>query len=354
MGYHKYRQSNIELLRIMAMILVLAVHVNYLPLGHPTQADFLASPAATTTRVTFEAISVICVNLFVMISGWFSIKPSIKGFVSFMYQFLFIGVGIYAVAKLAGYPEYGGELKYSTIFLEKGYWFVGSYIGLYILAPVINRFVETVSERQLRLLLIAFFAFEAIFGCVGNIRDIVRGYSTFSFIGLYMLARYCRLYLTEISSTTLVWLYILSLTANIAIGFVPILNLSGTINAVATNIFLAYTNPLSIIQAACLLMIFSRMKIKSRTINFFAASSFAVYLVHIHDGIFPLYKKMATTLFASYSSWQYLIAIAIGIAGWYAIGVAIDQLRIISWNFILRMKEKHTQLVTNKINIGGG
>lgn len=336
------------------MILVLTLHVNYLTLDHPTQADFLTSPAATATRVTFEAISNICVNLFVMISGWFSIKPSIKGFVSFMYQFLFIGVGIYAVAKLTGYPEYGGDLKYSTIFLEKGYWFVGSYIGLYILAPVLNNFVKTVSERQFKLLLLAFFTFEVIFGCVGNIRDIVRGYSTFSFIGLYMLARYCRLYLTETSSTKLVWLYILSLTANIAIGFVPILNLSGTTNAVATNIFLAYTNPLSIIQATCLLMIFSRMNITSRAVNFFAASSFAVYLVHTHHGIFPIYNKMATNLFASYSSWQYLIAIIIGIAGWYAIGVAIDQLRIISWNFMLRMREKYIQLVTSKMNVRGG
>ncbi len=320
------------------MILVLAVHVNYRSIGHPTQADFLTSPAATTARVAFEAISIICVNLFVMISGWFSIKPSIKGFASFFYQFLFFGVGIYAVANLAGYPIYGGTLKFNTIFLERGYWFVGSYIGLYILAPILNSFVATASERQFRLLLLAFFTFEVIFGCVGNIRDIVSGYSIFSFIGLYLLARYCRLYLLKIPTKTLVRLYILSLATNIAIGFIPILNLSGTANAVATNIFLAYTNPLSIIQAACLLMIFSRMNIKSRAINFFAASSFAVYLVHSHDGIFHFYKRMATNIFASYSSWQYMIAIVAVIAGWYAIGVAIDQLRILSWRLIIKVK----------------
>ena len=39
-------ESNIELLRILAMLLVVLVHANYYSLGAPTREDILSSPRA--------------------------------------------------------------------------------------------------------------------------------------------------------------------------------------------------------------------------------------------------------------------------------------------------------------------
>ena len=85
--------------------------------------------------------------------------------------------------------------------LTKLNWFIKAYILLYILAPVLNAFIEKVSQKDFRNALIAFFTFEFIYGWIfsGSTQHIQRGYSTISFIGLYLLSRYVRLYQPRIS-----------------------------------------------------------------------------------------------------------------------------------------------------------
>lgn len=65
------RHSGIELLRIVSMFLVLLLHSLYYSLGRPTAEDYVNSGVEMVLRTEFEAISLVCVNVFVMISGWF-------------------------------------------------------------------------------------------------------------------------------------------------------------------------------------------------------------------------------------------------------------------------------------------
>ena len=66
---------------------------------------------------------------------------------------------------------------------------------------VLNAFIEQASQKDFRNVLIAFFTFEFIYGWIfsGSTQHIQDGYSTISFIGLYLLARYVRLYQPRIS-----------------------------------------------------------------------------------------------------------------------------------------------------------
>ena len=73
------RLSNFELLRILAMFLVLIVHCNYRFLGVPTTDEAREFILPTFARVSFQNISIVCVNLFVMISGWFGAKLQLGG-----------------------------------------------------------------------------------------------------------------------------------------------------------------------------------------------------------------------------------------------------------------------------------
>ena len=86
---HKTRDSNIELLRMLAMFLVLLVHADFFSLGTPTLQDIQTSTLDSTLRIFFEALSIVCVNVFVLISGWFGIRPSLKGVSNFIFQCLF-------------------------------------------------------------------------------------------------------------------------------------------------------------------------------------------------------------------------------------------------------------------------
>ena len=89
------RQSNMELLRIVAMFLVLIVHADFAALGHPTYDQAVNETAVTLWRYIFEGLAIVCVNVFVLLSGWFGIRPSVKGFSKFIFQVFFFSLALY-------------------------------------------------------------------------------------------------------------------------------------------------------------------------------------------------------------------------------------------------------------------
>lgn len=191
------RCSNIELLRIVAMFLVLMVHADFWSLGAPTVQEIQTSQLNSYPRLFIESLSIVCVDVFVLISGWFGIKASTKSLMNFVFQCLFFFVVIYAACIMFGINTINLHgIAYSLCF-GKGNWFIKAYICLYILTPVLNAFVSTASKKQMLLVLLMFFAFQTVYGWTGSAQFIVGGYSTISFIGLYLLGRYLKLYLSN-------------------------------------------------------------------------------------------------------------------------------------------------------------
>ena len=127
------RQTNMELLRIVAMFLILLVHTNFWSLGFPTTAQYQSNPMSSMTRIFFEVIAIMSVNIFVLISGWFAIKPSVKGFCNFIFQCAYFLIGIYAVLLILGIQQLSLDGLRDMLLLTKNHWFVKAYIGLYIL-----------------------------------------------------------------------------------------------------------------------------------------------------------------------------------------------------------------------------
>ena len=188
------RQSNFELLRIIAMFMILVVHADFWLLGLATLAEFHAAPAGTWTRILIESASIGCVNIFILISGWFSIRVSVRGFCSFLFQCAFFLLGFYLLMIIAGQEQPGLRQLAPYLCFTKANWFIKAYIGLYILAPMLNLFAEKATKRQLALTLLAFYSFQTLYGWTNSAVFVEQGYSTFSFIGLYLLARYLKLH----------------------------------------------------------------------------------------------------------------------------------------------------------------
>lgn len=189
------RQSNFELLRILAMFLVIVIHADFLSTGLPSPEDYYADWLPVTTKVLFESISIVCVNVFILISGWFGIRPSFKSFSQFAFQCLFFYVGLYLLFLIKGDAELSIRGIAQCLCLTKeDDWFIKAYIGLYVISPVLNKFIETSGEKVFRNTLIAFYIFHTLYGCSSSARFIYHGYSAFSFIGLYLLAAYVRRY----------------------------------------------------------------------------------------------------------------------------------------------------------------
>ena len=90
------RRSNMELLRIIAMMLVVIVHMCGAALGLPApKGDIASITSSDWWKLSVESISIIGVNIFVLISGYFGINTRWQTFWRFSLQCLFYSVGIY-------------------------------------------------------------------------------------------------------------------------------------------------------------------------------------------------------------------------------------------------------------------
>ena len=76
-------------LRITAMFMVMILHIN-LGLGIYEWKETGIKPLSILSIQFFELFSIGSVNAFVLISGWYGLKPSIKRLSSFIFQCLFL------------------------------------------------------------------------------------------------------------------------------------------------------------------------------------------------------------------------------------------------------------------------
>jgi len=71
------RDSNMELLRIVAMLLVLVTHADFKALSTLGIDDYDLNATSVILRFLTESASIIAVNVFVLLTGWYGIKPRI-------------------------------------------------------------------------------------------------------------------------------------------------------------------------------------------------------------------------------------------------------------------------------------
>ena len=334
---HK-RQSNIELLRIIAMFMVLVLHANFLALNPPTSNDLFSRPIPTITRIFIEALSVVCVNVFVLISGYFSIRPNIQGCCKFIFQCIFFLFPIGLISHIC----FGTQLKYDFLFMNQDcYWFVKAYIGLLIIAPVINSFIEKVTQKQLLTWIIFFYLFQTLYGgFISKGADFfLKGYSTLSFIGLYTLGRYVRLYPSKYTNQSMIKSFSIYLIITMIMTLFSILGLKyisnvGISSKVLNQCVACYVNPFTVIASLYLLLSFTKLHFSSRIINYIAASSFAVYLLHTNPALLGIYTEKMKLLYDTFNGIYYLFIISGTLIAIFITAIIIDQIRLYFWNLI--------------------
>ena len=125
------RKSNIELCRIMAIILVVLLHSNFAWTGmpHETNASFF--------RFLLQAFSIIGVNVFVLITGYFSTSLKAKNLVHLFYVCFF-----YAIVKLVYGAMSGNLVTKDFFFISNSNWFIVSYLGLLLFTPFLNNMAQ--------------------------------------------------------------------------------------------------------------------------------------------------------------------------------------------------------------------
>lgn len=338
----KKRLSNIEALRIIAMFLVLVVHANFFSLGSPSIDSFTNNSVFTLGQYFFESLSICCVNVFILISGWFGIHPSKKGFFNLIFQCLFFLFGIYFFCLIFGSADYSlkGYAKgiAECFVLLKWNWFIKAYILLYIMAPILNAFVEKVSKKDFAYLLVAFFSFQTIYSWIsGAAVFFENGYSTISFMGLYLLARYVRIYpnrMVNCSCKIDIFIFCLGVLCLTAISYlltVAAADIHPGLLMIADRMY-SYVNPIVILMSVYLLLFFSKIPFYNKIVNWLGASSFAVFLLHTNPNVCKTYFCEHIILFnKQYDGAIFLLVVSAYLISIFLFAVLIDQIRLFIW-----------------------
>ena len=188
------RQSNMELLRLVAMMMILVMHMDYGAFGLPTAESVENAPMTTFGRIFVEHLCLVAVNVYVLISGWFGIRPKMKSFVRLMLQVAMYSIIITGAFLLLGKTTFKIGYVTDMLIIGKQYWFVVSYLLLYLVSPILNTFVEHSSKREFQWMLLVFFGFQFVYSWIFGLEEFAGGYSALSFMGLYLLARYVKIY----------------------------------------------------------------------------------------------------------------------------------------------------------------
>ncbi len=78
------------------------------------------------------------------------------------------------------------------------------------------------------------------------------------------------------------------------------------------------------------------MSFTSRFINRVAASTFAVYLVHMHPMLSYGYKMACSYLFDNFGTWSYILLIGAFVLAVFSSIVLADRVRIWLWEIVSR------------------
>lgn len=342
------RQSNFELLRIVAMLLVLIVHADFFSIGSPKSEWLLEHPVSSMMRYVVESLALVCVNVYIIISGYFGIKVKKKSVLAFAFMVVFWRVLILVGYKIAPLLIDINTRQLSMMDTLKlcipGYddWFVSAYILLLFLAPILNDYIESQSPKGLWRFVWLFVGFQIIFSWLIPIyTQFSYGYSVLSFIGLYITGASIRKspeYITQKIKRPTLWY----LEITISIGVIMFLTARYcTIEHLKVKIlslFGAYNGLFVYISSVMLFLAFSRLRFQSKFINFVASSTFAVYLFHMHPLMRCYYSGICSYLYYNYGLISYLILISGFILIFFVISVVIDLIRRWLWNYFISIK----------------
>ena len=295
----KKRNSCIELYRIIATFTVLIVHFNGWFVGGMRGFDYHHPTLFGAGQMIIEALTCICVNMFLIISGYFGIRLKLTSILRLCTLLIFIYVPFYLVETLVG-VTFSVKVLISKLFvISNAGYFIQGYLMLMFFSPVLNSFVEKYGQKVLpwTLLFVGFeFWFETIRGI--DYFGFNRGYSIIHFVLIYMVARCIFLHKDKLLAfPRIYWLlgYVLS---TLIICFMYIGGFESPF---------AYSNPVVIVSSICSFIPFLYRDWYNKTVNWIAGGTLAVYIIQVTDPAYSLLVKLDNYFLDNYSYFLYLL-----------------------------------------------
>lgn len=299
----RLRNSSIELYRIIATFAVLIVHFNGWFLGDwPLPAYDINNPTLFRTgQMIISALSIICVNMFVIISGYFGIRLKLSSILKLCIYLTLIYIPLYIVKCISDHEFVLTDFIERCFVISYAGYFIQCYFMLMILSPVLNAFIEKYGKECLKWVLL-FWGLEFWFDCIMEVEELGynRGYSVIHFVLMYMIARCINLYEDDIIKTKS-WIWVLGyLLSTIVIIFSFVAGVKWCWN---------YSSPIVVFSSVCTFLPFLYKTFYNKVINWIASGTLAVYIIHVTNRIKFILENTDRTLLEVNSYPMYLIKI---------------------------------------------
>ena len=288
------RLPNFEVLRTIAMLMVVMWHFYAHGLGYATKSVIRTSSMGLFNYLVSDFVLVVCsvsVNVFVLISSYFLInKPfNYARFIRLWVQVAFYSVLFAIIANFILIPEanpWREVLDSFTPIRSNVYWFVSLYMGILLLAPFLSKTVSSLTKSQYK----KFLCVLVLLGCStnlnfpwGNAMSVGRGYSLIWFIVLFFVGGYLRRFDTNIRSSKIIFCFLMLSVAVWGYDVSKALIRHFVFHQEIYNHLFSY-NGLSFILSVLLFVWFKSLKIKKNILTklliWLAPYTFGVYLIH--------------------------------------------------------------------------
>lgn len=337
----KKRIVSIELLRILAMMMVVMLH--YLSKGGLLTSLTETFSAGAYVAWLLEAFAIVAVNVYMLISGYFLVESGFKlgRLAELICQVLFYSLLIPLVLMAVGLLDPGQLTVYRLLqYLFPNqmvhYWFITAYVVMYLFAPVLAAGAKQLSQRQLGttiLLLLLFFSVSKSVLPVQLEMDNL-GYDGLWFLCVFLVAAYMRLYgipfFAKGKQAALCYLgcclLIYGLTMGVRLFYLKTGHLGNFIHAPYD-----YNHILNLLAAISLFYAFYNWKLSGeglagRIILRVAPYTLGVYLLHEHIELRNLWPHwLGATL--ECSPWLLPLRAVGSVALVFVIGILVDMVR---------------------------
>lgn len=260
------RKSNLELLRILAMVFIILIHL-------------LSATGMTAFGGAIVGICNIGVSCFCLISGYFGVKFSMKKLLKMEIMMIMFSL-LETMALWLVFPQemQGAALleqlaKSLFPFVSRKYWFYSCYVCIFIFSGFIEKLISVLSKQEMKrlvlLLLLVFSVFPTMF-YFEIMQDAGKG--LVQMFVLYVVGRYIRLYRdVKVDKLNAV----VALGALWAVNTISIMNplqIGGIVHSLCRD-----DSVTNIAMAVILLYIFKDIEFSSKWVNKFTANMFAVF-----------------------------------------------------------------------------
>lgn len=183
------RSSNLELLRILCMLLIIGDHLT----GQSGIADYTTLPSSFAFCLIGCGSRIAC-SVFVLIGGWFLCEQPYKTRrpLSLWLSLWLYTVPVTLLCKIAGLDVSWGALRWAAFPAStRQLWFISDYLLLLLCVPLLNRLLHRLSRPAhrglLAVLAVPLIVYPTLFGENGAVSD-----TAWMFLYEYLLIAYLR------------------------------------------------------------------------------------------------------------------------------------------------------------------